>query len=714
MGSAFDDPTAMTSANRIRYRAGADIGGTFTDIVLLGSDGSIATKKISSTPDDYGRAIMVGLQQLMQENAVDPAAVEAVVHGTTVVTNAIIEKKGARTALVTTAGFRDVLELRRIRIPELYNFFYDKVPPLVPRRLRFEVDERMGPHGEVKNPLDETDAAAVVERIKAQGIEALAICLLHSYANPAHERRIAEIARATLPVGVFITCSSDVLPELREYERTSTTVINAYVGPVVANYLNSLLDKLAAIGIRAPLQVMQSNGGIMRTGAAIAKPASIVESGPAAGVIGAARSAQLSGYPNLVTLDMGGTTAKASIVENGQVSKTSEYEVGAGINLSSQLVKGGGHALKLSVVDVSEIGAGGGSIVSVDKDGRLLVGPRSAGAVPGPVCYDIGGEEPTLTDALVILGYINPDYLVGGEMRLNTAKSRRVMQARVADALDKDLLEAAHGVQVVAGATMMRAVKAVSTYRGRDPRDFTLFAFGGSGPVLAAEVARQLQMTRIIVPPSPGLFSAFGLLFSKVEHEYVQTLFRRTDQVDEGAMERIFRNLEEQARSALTADGFRPEQMSVIRQADLRYSGQAYELTVPVATPSGIATMVEGFGEEHLRTYGHRADDEPVDLVNLRVVGWADPPGPRDIDPAALIGGHGDATPDRWRQRKAYFGAAHGIIDTLVVARGDLLEGAAAGPLIVEEYDATTVVPPDWEALLDGRGNIIMTRTRPQ
>ena len=700
----------MTSTNGIRYRAGADIGGTFTDIVLLGSDGSVATRKISSTPDDYGRAIMDGLQRLLEETAVDPGAVDAVVHGTTVVTNAIIEKKGARTALITTAGFRDVLELRRIRIPELYNFFYDKVPPLVARRLRFEVDERMGSHGEIKKPLDETGVAAVVERIEGQGIEALAICLLHSYANPAHERRVAEIARAALPASVFITCSVDVLPELREYERTSTTVINAYVGPLVANYLHSLMDKLASIGIQAPLQVMQSNGGIMRTEAVMAKPASIVESGPAAGVIGAARSAHKSGYPNVITLDMGGTTAKASIVENGQVTKTSEYEVGAGINLSSQLVKGGGHALKLSVVDVSEIGAGGGSIVSVEKDGRLLVGPSSAGAVPGPVCYDNGGEEPTLTDALVVLGYFNPDYLVGGEMRLNAEKSRRVMRARVADALGKNLLEAAHGIQVVAGATMMRAVKAVSTYRGRDPRGFTLFAFGGSGPALAAEVATQLQMTRIIVPPSPGLFSAFGLLFSKIEHEYVQTLFRRAGEADEGEIERTFGALEAQARSALAADGFGPDQMSVLRQADLRYSGQAYELTIPVTTPSGIAAMVEGFSEEHLRTYGHRADDEPVDLVNLRVVGGADPPGPRDIDPAQAVGGHGTGAADRHRRREAYFGAVHGLMETPVVGRGDLLDEARAGPLIVEEYDATTVVPPGWRAVLDGRGNILITK----
>ena len=296
-------------------------------------------------------------------------------------------------------------------------------------------------------------------------------------------------------------------------------------------------------------------------------------------------------------------------------------------------------------------------------------------------------------------------------MRLNAAKSRRVMQARVADALGKDILEAAHGVQVVAGATMMRAVKAVSTYRGRDPRGFTLFAFGGSGPALAAEVATQLQMTRIVVPPSPGLFSAFGLLFSKIEHEYVQTLFRRAGEVDEGEMERAYRALEAQARDALAADGFGPDQMSVVRQADMRYSGQAYELTIPVATLSGIAAMVEGFSEEHLRTYGHRADDEPVDLVNVRVVGGADPPGPRDIDPAVVVGGHGAApAADQRRQRESYFGAVHGLMETPVVGRGDLLERALAGPLIVEEYDATTVVPPGWRAVLDTRGNIVITK----
>ena len=705
-------PLAEKSLKGMQYRLGVDIGGTFTDIVLMGSDGSVNTKKISSTPDDYGRGIMIGIDRLMKENHVNPVAVKAVIHGTTVATNAIIEKKGAKTALITTSGFRDVLELRRIRIPELYNIFYNKVPPLVPRRLRFEVDERISHSGEIKKPLDEQSVLAVLEDMKGKGIKALAICLLHSYVNPTHEQKIAELARTTLSENIFITCSSDVLPELREYERTSTTVINAYIGPVVTNYIKSLLEKLVSIGIQVPLQVMQSNGGIISTEALMVKPACIVESGPAAGVIGAARSTKLAGYPNVVTLDIGGTTAKSSIVENGQVTKTSEYEVGAGINLSSQLVKGGGHALKLSVVDVSEIGAGGGSIVSVDINGRLHVGPRSAGAVPGPVCYDIGGDEPTLTDALVILGYLNPNYLVAGEIRLNKMKSLSIMQARVANVLEKELLEISQGVMVIASASMMRAIKAVSTYRGRDPRGFTLFAFGGSGPALAAEVANQLQMSRIIVPPNPGLFSAFGLLFSKVEHEFVQTLYGHCDEFDEEEVERSFAALEEKAHAALATDGFEHGQISVVRQADLRYSGQAYELTIPVKTPLRINSMIEGFGTEHLKTYGHRADEEQVDLVNLRVIGWANPPGQTDLDTTLVTYSQDSPEVDQRRHREVYFGVSHNIVLTPVVSRREILEGLIEGPLIIEEYDSTTVVPPGWKAELDGFNNIVMTKAR--
>ena len=695
----------------IRYRVGADIGGTFTDVALLGSDGSIATAKVSSTPDDYGVAIIDGVMRLVQERGLAAADVEGVVHGTTVATNAILQRKGARTALITTAGFRDVLELARLRYTRLYDINFVKARPLVPRRLRFVVDERMGSRGEVRMPLDDGNARAVVERIRAADVEALSICLLHSYANPVHERRLAEIAREILPPHVFITCSVDVLPELREYERTSTTAINGYLGPVVADYIASLTGKLKEIGIGAPLQVMQSNGGILYADAVLRKPAAIVESGPAAGVIGAAQTAPLSGYPNVISLDMGGTTAKASMVENGEVVKTSDFEVGAGINLSSKLAMGGGHALKLPVIDVSEIGAGGGSIVAVDRHGRLQVGPESAGAVPGPACYDIGGARATLTDTLVVLGYLNPDYLVGGEMKLCAEKARRALLEQVARPLGKDLLEAAHGVQVVAGATMMRAVKAVSTYRGRDPRDFDLFAFGGSGPVLATEVARQLGMRRVIVPPNPGLFSAFGLLLSNIEHEFVQTFFRRSTEVGGGELEAIYDALEAGAQAALEADGFEPDRRTITRQADLRYSGQAYELTVPVERNGtgriDVAGIVEAFGVEHLRTYGHRAEDEPVDLVSVRVIGEAEPFGPRVLDPDAAVRGHGEPV-HREAGRAVYFGSETGALDTPVVGRAELSIAPTAGPLIVEEYDATSVVPPDWSASLDAKGNIVI------
>lgn len=695
----------------LNYRVGVDIGGTFTDIVLLGSDGSIATRKVLSTTDDYGRGIIAGLLELFQERAMPASALEGVVHGTTVATNAILEGKGARTALITTQGFRDVLELRRIRIPKLYDLFYEKPAPLAPRRLRFEVDERMGPQGDVRRPLNRATVDAAIERIKAAGAEAVAVSLLHSYANPAHELAVGEMVRAALP-DVFVTCSVDILPEIREYERTSTAVINAYVGPIVKHYVGRLLEQLRSIGAQAPLRIMQSNGGVMTAEAAMREPAHIVESGPAAGVIATADLAHLAGYPNVIALDMGGTTTKASIIENGEVTRTTEYEVGGGINISSQLVKGGGYSLKLPFIDISEIGAGGGSIVWIDKGGRLQIGPHSAGAMPGPVCYDQGGVEPTITDALITLGYINPDYLAGGRVKLNAGKAFQVMQERVADPLGMKLLDAAYGVYVIASARMVRAVKAVSTYRGRDPRDFTLVGFGGNGPVFAAELARALQMKRVLIPPAPGLFSAFGLLFANVEYQFVRTYLRKSGQILLDDLNAAFARLEDQARAALTQDGYSPDQILVRRSVDLRYAGQAYELTVPA--PAGalaegdVADMVEAFGQEHERVYGHRAAEEPVDLVNLRVAGVVSRAGMPTYDPAQAIRAGDRAVAARPAQRQAYFGQAHGTLATPVFSRQELAGRQVAGPAIVEEYDATCVVPPGCMATLDKWGNIVI------
>jgi N-methylhydantoinase A len=564
----------------------------------------------------------------------------------------------------------------------------------------------MGPRGQVWRALDEGSVRRAAEAARRANCEAVAIALLHAYANPAHERRVAEIVREIVGEGVFITCSSDILPEIREYERTSTAVVNAYIGPAVRRYINTLLDRLVGVGISARLQVMQSSGGIMPATAAATRPAYIVESGPAAGVIACARLARAAGHPNVISFDMGGTTAKAAIVENGEPAKTSEYEVGAGINLSSKLVKGGGYSIKLPFVDVSEIGAGGGSIVAIDESGSLRVGPRSAGADPGPACYDLGGEEPTLTDSFVVLGYINPDQLAGGNLKLKAERAHAVFARSVARPLGMDPLDAAHGVFTLAAATMTRAAKAVSTYRGRDPRDFTLVAFGGNGPLVASEIARTLQMKTVLVPPAPGVFSAIGLLFSDVEREFLQTFLQPLDRLNLAAAEAEFRRIEREALATLSAEGHAEDSIVLRRASDLRYAGQAYELAVSV--PDGeldAGKLAEAFHAEHERTYGYRSEANTVELVNVKVQARVPVGIARRWDPTML---HEGGTVSAGT-RRAYFGRAYGLIETPVLTRGDLAGGRRDGPLIVEEYDSTCLVPPGCLAGLDRLGNISIT-----
>ncbi len=696
------------------WRLGVDIGGTFTDLVLAAPDGALHTHKLLSTPDDYGEGIRDGVAALLGETGIEPGAIGRVVHGTTVATNAVLEGKGALTGLVTTRGFRDVLEMRRLRIPEMYTLNYRRSEPLVPRRLRLEADERTGPEGEVWRPLDPASVEAAAGRLAAAGVGAVAVCLLHAYANPDHEKQVAAILRARLGDDVFLTCSSDLLPVIREYERTSTTVINAYLGPVIRGYLGRLQDHLRAIGVTAPILVMKSDGGIMSAAAAAEKPAYIVESGPAAGVIGAAHTGARDGMADCITLDMGGTTAKASIVEAGEVARTGDYEVGAGINLSSKLVMGGGHALKLPVIDISEIGAGGGSLVRVDPGGLVRVGPESAGAVPGPVAYNQGGTEPTFCDAVLTLGWLNPDYLVGGGLAIDAGAAARAVAAQIAAALGRDVPDAAHGILEVACGTMMRAVKAVSTYRGRDPRDFALFAFGGNGPVVAAAIADLLEMTRVVVPPNPGVFSAYGLLLSDIEQEAARSHLALLSDTGPAALDALFRELESGLAADMAAEGYGAGDYALRRLAELRYEGQAHELAVPVpAGPDGLpdtAAMAAAFGDEHERTYGHRADAEAVESVTLRAVATVtvEKPAPRlQTGPQTGLQSGGTA-PGAVRQ--AFFGASAGRLDAPVLARAGLTAERRAGPLIVEEYDATCVVPPGWTARLDAAQNIVLEK----
>ena len=687
-----------------RYVLGCDIGGTFTDIVLRGN-GGVRTLKVSSTPDDYSRAILTALTEIREAFGVDPRDIEAVVHATTVATNTILEHKGAKTALVTTEGFRDVLEMRRLRIPVMYDLQYDKPPPLVPRRLRFELSERLGARGEVKTAMDEQQARAIARRLLEEGVESVAVCLLHSYVNAAHEQRTGEILREILGDKTYIGLSSDILPEIREYERTSTAVVNAYIGPIVKHYVSALSSQLKAAGVDGPLHIMQSNGGTMSAAAAAEKPAFLVESGPAAGVIACARIARSAGLGNVISFDMGGTTAKAAMIENGEPARTTEYEVGAGINVSSKLVKGGGYAIKLPFIDVSEIGAGGGSIVSIDAAKSIKVGPRSAGAVPGPACYGLGGTEPTFTDAAVVLGYVNPQYLVGGKVRIDAQLSKDAIQRKVADPLGLGLLEAAYGVYLIAVATMTRAVKAVSTYRGRDPRDFGLVAFGGNGPVVAVAIARELRMRRVLIPPVPGVFSAAGLLFSNVEHTQQRSVLRRTTELSAQDVGQAFEKLEAQVRDEMRKEGVADSRVSVRRLADLRYAGQAFELSIPVADSIDIAAMEAAFHAEHTRTYGHSSDHDPVDLINIRVVASAAPQGTEGL----MEGLRGAAAqPGKKTSRNAYFGGKWGSLDTPVITRADLAAGRLQGPLIVEEVDATCVIPPGCSGELDAHGNILI------
>ena len=696
-----------------RCRLGVDIGGTFTDLVLAGDDGTTSVLKVPSTPDDYARGVLDGVRRLLAQAGVGAEHVGDVVHGTTVATNTLLQARGVRTGLLTTRGFRDVLEIRRMRVPQLYDLTWRKPPPVVPRSRRLEVDERVDAAGGVLSPLDEASAAAAIRALVAEGVEAVAVCLLHAYANPVHEVRIGKLLRDLAP-GVYVSLSHEVLPQIQEYERTSTTAINAYLGPAMDGYLRTMQEGLAAQGLAGPMLVMQSNGGTMGVAAARRLPAAIVESGPAAGAIAAAALGRHVGEPRVLALDMGGTTAKAVYLQDGQVPLASESEIGAGVTVANRLNRGGGYLLSLPSVDLVEVGAGGGSLLSVDPGGGLRVGPQSAGASPGPVCYGAGGAQPTLTDANVALGYLNPQWLLGGALRLNAEAARRAIGDRVAQPLGLSLEAAAFGAHRVAVASMVRAVRAVSAERGHDPRRAVLAAFGGNGPLHAAGVAEALGISRVLVPPAPGLFSAAGLLAAEVEHHLVRTHLRRLDALDVDALNAVLAALAAGAAEALGGEGYSPEQTELRWAADLRYLGQSFELTVPLPASGALdqdalAALVEAFGAAHAQAYGHRAADEPVELVNVRLTARGLGTHPRGLPAMRVSGSTSSAGQPRQQPRRAYFGEDTGWIETPVIGREDVRDAPIAGPLIVEEYDATTLVPSGWTVRLD-RGTLALER----
>jgi len=692
----------MSEAGPGGWRLGVDVGGTFTDLVLVSPEGEAVTRKVLSTTANYAEAILHGVDDLLGIAGITPREITDLIHGTTVATNAILERRGARTGLVTTEGFRDLLEIGRLRLARLYDMDQQRPAPLVRRRWRVEVDERLDREGAVVRPMDESSIARAVETLVAENLEAVAVCLIHSYRNPAHERAVAAAIRARAPE-LHLSLSSDVLPEIREFERTSTTVANAYVMPLIDRYLSTLESRLTSLGVAAPVLIMQSSGGIMTARRARERPVHLIESGPAAGVIAAAALARRVGEPNVISVDMGGTTAKASVIENFEIKRSNEFEIGGPISQGSRLNKGGGYLLRTAAIDIAEVGAGGGSIVTVDSAGALRVGPQSAGAMPGPVCYDQGGTSATLTDANLVLGYLAQDRLPSG-LSLAVDKGRQAIEEQVAAPLGLSADEAAYGVFLVGCAGIARAVRAVTVERGRDPRDFTIIAFGGNGPLLAAEMARSLELGGVLVPPGPGVFSAFGLLDADVEHHLVRTYNRTLADIAEDDLIREFDALATEAREIMQAEGYR-RNLSITPAVDARYVGQSFELSVPLAPdhPQGLtAAIADAFENEHERTYGHRAAGDPIQIVNLRML--ARVPQPSGSNPVRITAAPHPAE----GERLAYFGPRRGRLRTPVITRLDLGNQPRPGPLLIDEYDATTLVPPGCTASLDQFGNIVI------
>jgi N-methylhydantoinase A len=647
-----------------------DVGGTFTDLVAL-SEGTLITAKVPSTPRDQSDGVMAAIET----SEVEPDAVLALAHGMTVATNALLERRGARTALVTTEGFRDVLEIARQNRPALYDLTHDRPPPLVPRDLRFTVRERMGPEGEVE-ALGEEGLDRVISAVRQAGVEAVAVCLLFAFMHPDHENRVGEALREALP-GVHISLSSEVLPEFREYERFSTTAADAYLAPRLAAYFSSLAEKAEEAGVPGPL-IMQSSGGVVPVDDAISDAAGCVLSGPAGGVVGAAYVGERGGYRDLLTFDMGGTSTDVAPIIGGEAQTTTETVV-AGV------------PIKLPMVDVHTVSAGGGSIAWSDPGGALRAGPQSAGAEPGPAAYDKGGEEPTVTDANLFLGYLADGAELGGEVVLRRDLSERAL-ASLGDELGLDVEETALGILRVADAEMVRALRVISVERGLDPRDFALLAFGGAGGMHACSLAEELGIETVLVPRAGGVLSALGLAISDLRRDYVSPFLGDLDGVEEEEFEQRFADMEKTAAGDLDGPGH-------TRRADLRYGGQSFEITVDA---DAFAKLEDRFHAAHEQRYGYRMDDEKVELVNLRLISTVPVEKPELQEPKpeedAMAG-----------EREANFDG--GWRSVAVLDRERMGEGSeVAGPAIVEFKESTCVVGPGWRGTVDGVGTLVLEK----
>ncbi|MEM5339632.1 hydantoinase/oxoprolinase family protein [Paraburkholderia azotifigens] len=685
-------------------RIGVDIGGTFTDLVLLDDKGYVTFTKVSSTPAAPEEAVLTGVQRILDQAGMQTSDVTEVLHGTTVGSNTMLQKVGAKCGLITTRGFRDVLEIGRVRTPTMFDLSWDKPVPLVERRYRLEIDERVLASGDVLRPTPVDQVIEAGKFFQSEGIESVAICFINSYKNGANEKAALEAFQQAFP-NISVTASISVLPELREYERTSTTVVNAYVLPALRTYLQRLESGLKRIGVNAPLLVSNSNGGLSSARIAQDTPVFFISSGRSAGVVGAGRLGDAIEEKELVVFDMGGTTASASLIHEGQLARTNEYEFRAGISTPSRFIKAGGYMMRVPTIDVAEVGSGAGSIAWTDAGGLLNVGPVSAGAYPGPVCYGIGGEKPTVTDANAILGFL-PQKLAGGTMELNIQAARDAVDTLLAKPLGIGIEETAVGIREVVNVNMARTIKAVTVERGVDPRDFTLVAFGGSGPVHACDLARALDMKRVVFPAAPGVFTAMGMLAGAVERYFVRPSLSLLDALNIDALADVVGEMREDAHRALADEGYSADRIEYVFDLDMRFKGQDYE--IPVRIPGELNegsrdVLRKGFRDAYAAIYGYASNDA-IECANVRLLARGIATSTldfNDIRSAKSAGSNEEKS-----TRRVYFDRKTGWVDTPIVPRSKL-DKPLTGPVILESSDTTIVIPPGWRVSTDKVGSVI-------
>jgi N-methylhydantoinase A len=689
-----------------RYRAGIDIGGTFTDIVLIDDEtGRLAVGKVLSTPEDPSEAVEEGLVELLGQEGVEAGRLGTVIHGTTLVTNALIERQGAATALLTTEGFRDAVAIGTEHRYDMYDVFIERPEPLVPRSLRYGVRERVLDDGSVLLDLDEKQILTIVAELRERGVRAVAVSFLHSFRYPEHERRIREILAEQAPEMV-VSISSEVAPEIREYERTSTTVANVYTRPLVEGYLHSLEHRLRRLGFRGSLYIMLSNGGTASVKTACRFPVRLLESGPAAGALAAAFYGRATDFSDVLSFDMGGTTAKACLIEGGEPLSTNEFEVARVYRFK----KGSGLPVKASVIEMIEIGAGGGSIASIGPLGLPEVGPRSAGSDPGPACYGRGGKEPTVTDADLILGYLDPEFFLGGKMRLDREAALRAVEEKIARPLGLDTVEAAWGVHQVVNENMANAARVHAIERGKDPRAYPLLAFGGAGPVHGYRVARALGVPGLIAPLGAGATSAFGFLCAPLSFDFVRSLYGRLDELDWSGANEALNEMEVEGRNLLRASGVADEDVRVRRLCEMRYAGQGHEVTVELPDgslgPGDADRLTKLYRKEYMRLYSREGPNVPLEAITWRLGVSAPLPEIRLDSGECAADEPGKA---RKGEREIYLPENGDFLTVPVYDRYLLGPGAVLdSPAVLEERESTVILGPSGRAKIDGARNLVV------